>query len=296
MTASFRKGICFFFALCISISFFAQKKVEIEAVGPLPSAVTSGSGLAFATKDSYWTHSGDKGAGVIYEVNKSGLLLKTVLIEGAESVDFEDMAQDENGNLYVGDFGNEDQSRIMLTIYQINTAQIKLSKEKSTPGNQIFTVVPEIIDFVHQYSTIQAKCHMDTEGMVYNEGNLYLFSRDRCGKTNNHLAVHRLSVSERRTTAEEMTYHDWKIKDKNVVVTSADLSRDKERLALLSNDGIHLFMDFDADAFLDGKYKFFPLKSSEKTAIVFSNRCSLTLLEQGSAGAAGRLLKVNLCE
>lgn len=67
----------------------------------------------------FWTHndSGDKPR--VFAVDAGGRLLAEVAIEGAKAIDWEDIATDDAGHLYLGDIGNNWSRRRDLTVYRV---------------------------------------------------------------------------------------------------------------------------------------------------------------------------------
>ena len=80
----------------------------------------NGSDLVWALEDS-----GNKNE--IYGIDKEGKIVETVTLEGVKNTDWEDITADNEGNLYVGDFGNNDNERKNLAIYKIDKANVKKS-------------------------------------------------------------------------------------------------------------------------------------------------------------------------
>ena len=85
------------------------------------------SGLAGSRQwsDVLWAHNDSGGAPELYAVAEDGTSLGTYPIEGAEAVDWEDMAAgpDASGTtevLYVGDIGDNDAARASVTVYRVH--------------------------------------------------------------------------------------------------------------------------------------------------------------------------------
>ena len=87
----------------------------------LPKKLKEVSGIVYAEKDDlFWTLEDKGNANKIYGLNaKNGAIEKTVTIENAINTDWEDITKDAVGNLYIGDFGNNDNVRKDLCIYKI---------------------------------------------------------------------------------------------------------------------------------------------------------------------------------
>jgi hypothetical protein len=55
----------------------------------------------------------DSNANKIYGLNPKGKLEKSITIQNAENIDWEEITKDKEGNLYIGDFGNNENKEKM---------------------------------------------------------------------------------------------------------------------------------------------------------------------------------------
>jgi len=111
-----------FIALFISLisCFFIQAQIEnITEKYDLPDTISETSGLLFFN-GKLITHNDSGDAANLYELDTiSGNILRTITINNATNVDWEDITQDEN-YIYIGDFGNNSNgNRQDLKIYRI---------------------------------------------------------------------------------------------------------------------------------------------------------------------------------
>lgn len=139
----------------------------------LPTIVNEGSGLVRSTKDStFWTLNDGGGKTEIYEINKSGKLLHTLPISNAQNQDWEDITRDEKGNLFIGDFGNNDNARKDLMIYKFPENQPdKLEKIKFHYADQ------------ERFPPQKKDQNFDCEAFFALGDSLYLFSKNRGDKS-----------------------------------------------------------------------------------------------------------------
>ncbi len=95
-----------------------KSQVSLDRVGLLPERIQESSGLVWIS-DRLFTHNDSGGTSELYEIDPTtGEWLRTIAVEGASAVDWEDLAQDEL-YLYIGDFGNNLGSRTDLTVYRV---------------------------------------------------------------------------------------------------------------------------------------------------------------------------------
>jgi hypothetical protein len=76
------------------------------------------------TPGLYWTHSDSGGRSELYAVDSTGQPVgKPVIVTGATNVDWEDIAGDESGNLWIADIGNNLSFRTDLSLWVVPEPQ-----------------------------------------------------------------------------------------------------------------------------------------------------------------------------
>ncbi len=70
----------------------------------------------------FWTHNDGGGPKkqVLYAIDRQGKTLASFPVTGATFHDWEDIAIDDAGHLYLGDIGNNDSKRDTLAVYEID--------------------------------------------------------------------------------------------------------------------------------------------------------------------------------
>ena len=154
-----------------SAQIIAQSNVTPQVITPLSSTINESSGL-INLDGSLWTHNDSGNQPELYEINKTdGSVLRTVLIQNATNVDWEDLAADSE-YVYIGDFGNNSGSRTDLKIYRISRSDLAFSN----------SVPAEVINFSYSDQTSwdphPNQTDFDCEGFVVFQDSLYLFSKD----------------------------------------------------------------------------------------------------------------------
>lgn len=130
----------------------------------LPQELTEASGLAI--DDGTFTWHNDSGDGpYLYRTDITGQIIGRDTL-AAEAADYEDLTRDPEGNLYVGDFGNNAGRRPQMAIYQYNSAQ-------KTTGAISFTFPGQ------QGRGRDQPGNYDCEAVVYQSGYLHLFTKDQ---------------------------------------------------------------------------------------------------------------------
>lgn len=146
---------------------------KINKIGKLPKIIEESSGLILYNDTLFITHndSGDKP--ILYFINLKGELIHQITVSNAINNDWEEITKDTQGNIYVGDFGNNLNKRKNLTIYKI------------APENLLKTthVVAKIITFSYPDQTAfppdEKELNFDAEAMCVIGDSLWLFTKCR---------------------------------------------------------------------------------------------------------------------
>ncbi|BDC97876.1 hypothetical protein [Persicobacter psychrovividus] len=197
---------------------------EINMVGKLPDQVKESSGLA-AHNDLFFTHSDSGGPAVLYAFKDGEDLKGEIAIPGVKNVDWEDLAQDNDGHVFIGDIGNNLNGRKDLTIYRYN----------------IFSSDVEVINYHYEdqrdFPPKKNKDkRFDCEGMFWARGHLYLIAKIRGGKQ-----VKIYQLPDRAGSYEAKVVQEFKMK---LQVTGADISPDGRQVVLLSYGKVLMYKTF----------------------------------------------------
>jgi hypothetical protein len=158
-------------SLCVLVSIglvFCQENVVTELPAPL-----SESSALLVVGDSFLSFNDSGGKPEVYVFNSPGKLTHTCFINNIENLDWEAMTQDENGNLYIGDFGNNGNKRTDLKIYRLRLNDV-LTKD---------AVSAEIISFSYpdqkDFPPEKKEWYYDAEAFVARNDSLFIFTKNR---------------------------------------------------------------------------------------------------------------------
>lgn len=196
---------------------------KISKIGKLPAVADESSGIARAQRNTFWTHNDSGGKPALYEIDSTGKLLSTKVIPNAKNSDWEDLAQDNQGTIYIGDFGNNGNTRRSLTVYKVT--------EGASEAEEITFSYADQKDFPPSKDNLNFDC----EAFFYHKNNLYLFSKNR-SPTNHMVKIYRLPAEKGNYSVLPMDSIAIKTQ-----VTSADISPDGKTFALLTYGKILLF-------------------------------------------------------
>ena len=270
--------------------------LSVRTVCALPSVVKESSGLVTESANRFWTHNDSGGEPALYQIDSSGNLLKTINIQNATNVDWEEIQLDDTGNLYIGDFGNNGQNRTNLLIYKVLNFKNK---------TQELSLTAERIEFSYEGQTAfppaDSLKHFDAEAMLVSSDSIYIFTKDfdsqpYSGKT----WVYRVPNAAGKHVAKLVdvvpTDNSWKYKG---AITGATKSADG-KVVLLGYTKLYLFTEYTGRAFWRGKLKaldFNILETAQREAIAFAanDNCRVYLTSELAQGIGGNLSTINIC-
>lgn len=237
---------------------------QISRVATLPDAVNESSGLLVAQQgQSFWTHNDGGSPPALYEIDTSGKLLRTLLLKGIRNRDWEDLAQDQKGNIYIGDFGNNNNTRRDLKIYKVHP----LHPEQI---DSIMFRYPDQTEFPPK----EKERNFDCEAFFWHADSLYLFSKNR-GKKN----VKMYALPDRPGNYVSSLKGDIFIKS---MVTAADINPSHTLFAVLTYGKVLLFRLSDDQHLLKDPYLCIKVYRNQAEAIAFVNDTDFMITnEQG---------------
>lgn len=157
----------------------------------LPNIIKEISGIILIGAKLYG-HNDSGGDPAIYEIDTtSGTITKTITLQGATNVDWEDITQDDL-NVYVGDIGNNvSGNRTDLKIYRFPKQDIK---NISGASGTIQSSDIEVLNFKYEdqtdfTATDANKTRFDCEALMYDNGNLHLFTKNWIGNFTVHYVL-----------------------------------------------------------------------------------------------------------
>jgi hypothetical protein len=205
--------------------------------------ISESSGLVASRRHDgvLWTHNDSGDDARIFAIDREGRKLAEYTVRGARNVDWEDIAIDDAGRLYIGDFGNNGNARRDLTIYVI--------PEPAPTGGGVVDVVRTLrFRYADQAGYPEARLDFDCEAMLYWDGALHLFSKHR---GNTRTKLYRLPLARpdgplQSSTPEELALEPLATIELGApgplgVPTGADISRDGRYVALLTYLAIFVY-------------------------------------------------------
>lgn len=275
---------------CISLLSCENKNEtsELKQITDLPKTLKEISGVAFSNNLIYSIEdSGNENEVTVLDT--LGTITKTIVVNAVENIDWEDLTFDKKDNLYIGDFGNNDNDRKDLAIYKINQSDLK--KESVDVAYKVTFDYPEQTDFPPKKKDLL----FDVEGFFEYENHFYLFTKNRSKgfdgtsyiyKVPNQAGHHKAQLIKKIITCSD--YH-------NCAITSAAISPDGLKFVLLSHSKLWLFENYSKDDITNGNMTELNLNHySQKEAVCFKNNEELFIADEKVKKTGGNLFQVSL--
>ena len=267
-------------------------KNALSDITELPAILKESSGIELASNDTYWSHNDAGNKASIYNFDKQGQLLNTLKIKDTDNKDWEDLTKDQAGNLYIGDFGNNDNERKNLAI-------IKLSEQDLSQNNNTITGSRISFNLEDQTAFPPAKTdrNFDIEAMFSKDESLYLFTKDRTKPFKGSTKLYKLPNIEGNHTAALLAEFKTNTKEEFGRITAADISPDGATVVLLANEVVWVFTQFSGEQFFGGTVQRIDLPVNvQMEGIVFQDNCTLYLTNEKQSKQSARLFELKICE
>ncbi len=268
-----------------------QDSGSITTLYSLPKKLKEVSGIIYSQKTNVlWTLEDSGNANAIYGLNaENGSLEKTITIENTQNIDWEDITKDSEGNLYIGDFGNNDNDRQDLCIYKID--KNTLDKENTTPAYKISFAYPEQKEFPPKKRAL----FYDVEGFFEFQNSFYLFTKNRSKGFDGTAFLYKVPNAAGSQQAILVGEFKTCTNYNHCAITSASISPDASKVVILCHDKVFLFENFKGDNYLKGTQTELNLDHfSQKEAICFKDNDLLIIADERTKQIGGKVYQVSL--
>jgi|GEM_PF-935389 hypothetical protein len=194
---------------------------------------SSGVVLSSIAPNLFWTHN-DGRSPILFAIDRQGSNLGQFTIDGVPVLDWEDIARDDSGNLYLADIGNNNAARDELAVHRFPEP-----KPGETSG-RIKVNRSWYLKFPNE--------PFDCESLFIWKDSGYVVSKVF---KNAHASIYRFDLSITNGAQTLQRVADLPVTSP---VTAADISPDGQRLALTAKNGAYLFQ-IDGDVAKAGRVK-----------------------------------------
>ena len=262
---------------------------QLTFISKLPKKMDENSGIVLLDKSKVWMVEDHGNTHKIYEVGLNGKLLKDLEVKNATNNDWEDLAKDEKGNVYIADFGNNNGKRKDFTIYKIPNPGIE--KGDKIDAEKIVFSYPEQKDFLPKTNGLS----YDAEALFYHNNYLYIITKNRTIPFTGEALIFKLPSEKGKYKAQYVgTFVPCK--EQGICeVTSADISPDGKKIVLLGYGKLWVFTDFAMDDFSKGNMKTIDLGvTTQLESVCFMDDNTLLISDEEKANTGRNLYSFKL--
>ena len=281
------------FILALNTYAHAQIYVTPTLLGKLPDDLKESSGLLIQSADTLWSHNDSGNSAKVFAFDKTGKKIKDRKFTKISKEDWEDICREENGYVYVGDIGNNDNNRKNLLILRFTSGFY----DKDEP------LVVDSLQFQYEDQTLfpppSSSLNFDCEAFVVMNDTVFLFTKDRTKPYISQTLLYKFPATPGQHTAK---YVSKFMTDVPLYlqgsVTGAGLCPDGKKLLLTGYLRMWLFTDFEGSNFFDGKLTVMQYNEySQKESVAFVDECTVLMTDEYNAelNNGGNLYSLNIC-
>ncbi|MGN7759693.1 hypothetical protein ACTJIV_19725 [Chryseobacterium sp. 22532] len=265
----------------------SPKTDEIKVEFSLPKKLKEVSGIVLSQdKNTIWAIEDQGNKNVVYGLDKQGKLVTDVLVENAENNDWEDITKDAQGNIYLGDFGNNDNNRQNLAILKLD---LKDASQKTT---KVVQTTKFHYEGQTEFPPKKSNWLYDCEAFVEMNGNFYLFTKNRSKGFDGTFLVFQIPNKEGDFEAKLIGKLKLAGKYSDAAITSAAINSTNDKIVLLTHKNIHVLSGFTTDNFNTAKIEKVSLNhNSQKEAVVFLDDKTLLIADEKDKETGGNVYR-----
>ena len=261
---------------------------QLKVVANLSKKIKEVSGTEVVLKsDLIWMINDSGNKPILFGLNEKGEIIKDIYIK-SKNHDWEDLTSDQKGNIYIGDFGNNQSTRKNLRI-------LKVSKKYLKKKNAEVEKIEFEYENQHKFPPKKKELYFDSEAFFYFKNFFYIFTKSRVKNNYGKTFLYKLPAKKGKHIARLIGEFE-NCNDLECWVTSADINNDGSKIVLLTQKNILIFSDFKNDDFFSGKLKTIALEyRTQKEGITFKDKNTLLITDEKAHGEGGNLyeLKIN---
>ena len=213
----------------------------------------------------------------LYLVDTLGAIIRTVVVDQAQNMDWEDVTRDPQGRVYVGDIGNNNNTRQDLVIYRLPNLDTVQGRHVTAATIRFY--YPEQSSFP---PADQARKY-DAEALIYYRDSLYIFTKDRTSPHQGYTWLYQIPADTGYPAARLLDSFATGQLSWVFEVTAASLSPNQQQLVLLGANRVWLFQNFTGSDFFGGSQQTLNLGTvTQKEAIGFADPYKVYISNENS--------------
>jgi len=267
----------------------AKSQYDLKTEFSLPKKLKEVSGIALSQdQKTIWAIEDAGNKNVVYGLNRQGELVTDILVENTENNDWEDITKDATGNIYIGDFGNNDNDRQNLSILKLD-----LNSPSQTTAKVIQTTKFHY-EGQTEFPPKKSNLLYDCEAFVEKEGSFYLFTKNRSKGFDGTFLV--FQIPNQAGDFEAKLVGKLKLEGSydDAAITSASINS-KNQVVLLTHKNIHVLSGFSPNDFNSSQIHKISLNhNSQKEAVVFVDDKTLLIADEKDKSEGGNVYRFSL--
>ena len=262
---------------------------QLHLIEKLPQKLSENSGMVSYSDASAWFIEDSGNSDNLYKTDFKGNIIQQLDVKNAKNIDWEDLTNDKQGNLYIGDFGNNDNTRKDLVILKLPNPEIE--KGDKINAKKIEFNYPEQKEFPPRRDELI----YDAEAFFHHENHLYIFTKNRANPFTGETFIYKLKDRPGSYEAEFLgkikLCADWK----TCRVTSADISSDGKKIVLLGYGNIWILSNFNGGDISEVDIEEIDLGvRTQLESVCFIDNITLLLSDEVRDGTGGNLYSYKL--
>ncbi|WP_100804044.1 hypothetical protein [Ulvibacter sp. MAR_2010_11] len=263
----------------------------LTIVSSLPNNLKEASGMEFLEgSDLMWIVLDAGNDATLYGVNAaSEKVEKAITISNAQNHDWEDLATDGKGNLYIGDFGNNNNKRENLAIYTVsNVLQIAGSTTEAIKTTFHY-------EDQQEFPPKRNERNFDAEAFIYINNYFYVFTRNRSSNFDGVTKLYKIPAQEGDFEAKLIGEYTVCKDSKDCQVTSATIDYKTGTIALLTYNKVFLMSNYSEDYFFKGDIEEIRLGyRSQLESLCFQDSETLFMADERHGVEGGNIYSITI--
>ena len=272
------------------LSFQGYMQLDVLKIKSLPKTIIETSGLVFYQNKYLITHNDGGNKSELFVLDTLGDLVKRIKLIDTKNKDWEDLTQDDKGNLYIGDFGNNYNTRKKAQIYIVKNHFIYKTEVKT-----------EKITFWYedqeQFPPKNKDLNFDCEAFFYKDGFLYLLTKCRSKPFTGISKVYRIPAKKGKHKAKligqfQFCHTAWQF----CSVTAADYHQESNTLTILTYGKLYVVSNIKNNEFWNGDIRMYNIpKLKQREAITYASPNKWYMTDEFRKGfGGGNLYKLGI--
>ncbi|MCF8253523.1 MAG: T9SS type A sorting domain-containing protein [Bacteroidia bacterium] len=272
------KRFLFLFSVLLGFMNAQSQTISPNKICDLPEELNETSGLIKIGPNKFLTHNDSGNEPIIYVFDSSGTINRRIRITNATNIDWEDITMDAIGNIWVGDFGNNDNSRQNLRIYKI------ASPNTFTKDSVVASVTSFTYSDQKEFPPAVANQNFDLEGFFWYNDSLYLFSKNRSNPYSGYTKCYQLPAKSSTLVAKLIdSVYTGTGSYFNSSVTGAAIYPNANKMIMGGYEKIWVFSNFTGHNFFKGNSQVLSYPTlTQKEGYFFENANSILFTQESS--------------